>query len=85
MKLRYSRKHICEAIAYWNKQLRQMDESAASGEKLFQVVWKFSNADDNPEYKLYTSKEAARKHAEDLMKDDDDTTWYYIREYTVVQ
>ena len=27
MKKRYSRRYICEAIAYWKKQLRQLNES----------------------------------------------------------
>ena len=27
MKKRYSRRYICEAIAYWKKQLRQLNEA----------------------------------------------------------
>ena len=34
MKKRYSRKHICEAIAYWKKQLRKLNESVDSSSKL---------------------------------------------------
>ena len=30
MKKRHSRKFICEAIAYWKKQLRKLDENAGS-------------------------------------------------------
>ena len=30
MKKRYSRRHICEAIAYWKKQLRNLNENSVS-------------------------------------------------------
>lgn len=62
-----------------------MNESATAGSKLYQVIWTFSNADDNPELKLYTSKDLAKEYAESKMKDDDDDIWYRIREYTVVK
>jgi len=29
MKKRYSRKYICEALAYWRKQLRALNEDIA--------------------------------------------------------
>ena len=90
MKKRYTKRQIQESIAYWQKQLRaknytQLDESISPGSKMYQIVWKFSNAEDNPEFKLYTSKELAKKYAEEKMSDDDDGVGYHIREYTVVK
>ena len=91
MKKQYTKKQITEAIAYWKKQLKMMNESATAGSKLYQVVWKFSNAADNPELKLYTSKDLAKEYAESKMNYDDDSEdyeadkWYMIREYTVVK
>jgi len=35
---KYTRKHICEAIAYWKKQLKMMNESRSSGNDPVQCI-----------------------------------------------
>ena len=39
---RYSRKHICEALRYWKKQLKQLNESASLNEDSL-TSWGYKN------------------------------------------